>query len=457
MKKSSWLVALSVLLVISIFAGCSFNKPASSNASKLEVVKVWTNNGGTKDLVTKMVDDYNETTGKQKGIKIEYTVHGNDYKKIIDMAISSGQAPDMFNVQGSRISYVQKGNIMAIEDLPVSADFLKRYEGKLTPMDYFIDGKTYAVPFGVTTIGLLYNKELLKKAGYVDAQGAAKPPQTWKELSEYAKKLTNVEDRVYGIALPLKWGGYFDWDLIMPYSASYDGSIFDRPTAQYNYSIISPVFEWMLQIKKDQSYLPGAEGLDNDPARAQFAEGRVAMMFGASWDVGVLNDQFVAKQDWGVAPVPVLDASHKYKQTSTSQSFVEVSASAKSKDLTKIADVFEWFNSDEFLVKLYEEGKNIPYDSRIVDMAKKQTDKKGWKDFASMLDRSFSPLPNPSVAIEGESSSNVYMKIWAGKVTVEEGLNDLTKRYNAGLAQAIADGKVDLSKYAGPNADKTIK
>ncbi|UKI35906.1 MAG: hypothetical protein L6V93_17925 [Clostridiales bacterium] len=58
--------------------------------------------------------------------------------------------------------------------------------------------------------------------------------------------------------------------------------------------------EAIMQIKSDGSYYPGAEGIDNDPARARFAEGNIGMKIGYSWDVGVLNDQFPCKNATGV-------------------------------------------------------------------------------------------------------------------------------------------------------------
>jgi len=82
---------------------------------------------------------------------------------------------------------------------------------------------------------------------------------------------------------------------------------FDPKTGKFDYSVLKPVLETVMGIKEDGSFYPGAEGLDNDPARARFAEGNIGMKFAWSWDVGVFNDQFAAKCDWGVAPIPVED------------------------------------------------------------------------------------------------------------------------------------------------------
>ena len=47
-------------------------------------------------------------------------------------------------------------------------------------------GKTWGIPFQRSTIVLYYNKEMFKEAGLDPNQ----PPANWKEMLEYAQKLT---------------------------------------------------------------------------------------------------------------------------------------------------------------------------------------------------------------------------------------------------------------------------
>src|SRR4029077_4911493 len=57
------------------------------------------------------------------------------------------------------------------------------------------DRGIYAIPADVDDRALFYNKDLLKRGGYVDAAGEAKPPVTWEELEEMAVKLTERDSR----------------------------------------------------------------------------------------------------------------------------------------------------------------------------------------------------------------------------------------------------------------------
>ncbi|MDO8682369.1 MAG: extracellular solute-binding protein [Armatimonadota bacterium] len=54
-------------------------------------------------------------------------------------------------------------------------------------------GKVYGVPNSTDVRLLMYNKELFREAGLVDANGEIKPPRTWDELLDYAKKLTKYK------------------------------------------------------------------------------------------------------------------------------------------------------------------------------------------------------------------------------------------------------------------------
>lgn len=460
---------LSVLLMLSVFlgslSGCGGSQPdnAGSKAadSKTETqasgdgnktvteVNVWTGEGSSKNTVLDLVDQYNQTEGQEKGIKINYTVHGGDYKNTISMALEVNEAPDLFALNSLLIAKeaYAKDQIVAIEDIPGGADFLKGYEGYISPL-WKVKGKTLSVPFSATTCGLLYNKDMFKKYGIVDEKGEAKPPRTWKEVSDYAKKLTNPSEKTYGIALPLKWtAGYFLYEMSMPFRASQGKEFFDQTTGKFDFESFRPGLEWLLTIKKDNSYFPGPEGLDNDPARAQFAEGRVGMKLGVSWDVGVLNEQFPAKIDWGVAPVPVLDENNAYKQGYNTSPFVYISKSATGEKAEKIAEVFKWFNSDEVLAKLYEEGKYIPYKQEVMNLVKKEPAQKGWKEFAGMVANSERILITPDVKLEGDDYKHELMKVWVGSSSIDDAIKTLNDRYNQALQKGIDSGDIDIAEY----------
>ena len=118
--------------------------------------------------------------------------------------------------------------------------------------------------------------------------------------------------------------------------------------------------------------------------------------------------------------------------------------------------VYKWFNSKEVLQKLYEAGEHIPYDKSIIAETSIDDSKKGWKEFAELLEEQDVMPSRPRIKLEGDGEYIVYSKIWSGSFTVDEGLQDLTDRSNAALEKGIADGSIDESTVKVPDFKKNV-
>ena len=447
MKKITKRIAAAITLSVTctgMLAGCGSQK---TGADTVTTITVWTNSTHTKDIMQELVSDYNDTTGKEKGIRIDYVVQGSDYQKVIDVAVQTKELPDLYYPITRMADLVKQGAVTAIDDMPSGEEFIESYSG--TPLNNvnIFNGKTYTVPYNVTTIALLYNKDMFKANGIVDENGEAKAPSTWQEVAEDAKILTNPQAKEYGIALPLKWSGYFDWDLMRPFFSSTGSLGYDSENNRYAYTKLTPAFEFLKQIKEDGSYYIGAEGLDNDPARAQFAEGNIGMKLGASWDVGVLNDQFTAKIDWGVAPVPTIDGAPKYKQWMSTDVFLAIAGDIPDDKKEKVMEVYKWFHDESVIAKLYQSGKIIPVDENIIEKTMLDNPSKGWKEFCSLVKRSVAIPPMPPISIEGDNYVKVGMSIWLGDVEPQAAMEYLEKRANDALQKEVDKGNIDFDAY----------
>ncbi len=425
-------VALAATLVIGVCSGCSEKTGGDSDVT---TVTMWTADSHSKRVMEGLVNDFNQTVGKEQGIRFEYIIKENDLAKQVEVALSTGQAPDLFGVALDK--GVQNDYIAALDDLPGGKELIAKYDGRLSPNWHTYNGKTYRLPTTVTTMGLIYNKDMFKKAGIVDENGEAKPPETVDELVADAKKLTNEGSREYGIVLPMKWSAWFDYDVVRFVTSSVGYSGYNPVDGSFDYSGYKPLLEALMQIKADESYYPGAEGLDNDPARARFAEGNIGMKVGYSWDVGVLNDQFPAKCDWGVAPIPTYSKDVKYMQpTQPSWSPCINKKSAETKDAEKIMTVYKWLVSDEHAVDMYKAGVSIPYDYEIIKGIEPGDDaKKGWKEFGDLLAISTDLIQVPSVDTDGQSDikTNFINKVWTGEMSIDDAISEANKVYNEGL------------------------
>lgn len=160
----------------------------------------------------------------------------------------------------------------------------------------------YGVPGWNTALMLQYNVKLFEEAGL----DPAKPPRTWTELTEYAKKLTKPGGAQYGIALHgskqssavtrfVTWLFNNDVDVIRS-----DGSVdLDSPRA------IETLTYWTDLVLKHKVAPPGATDVDVQNGRSLFAQRKVAMFQNASMSAYlVANENPSIKSEIRVAPMP---------------------------------------------------------------------------------------------------------------------------------------------------------
>ncbi len=143
--------------------------------------------------------------------------------------------------------------------------------------------------------------------------------------------------------------------------------ITDALSGKYDFSVLKPIYDMYVGIKADSSLYPGAETLDNDAARALFAERNIGMKLAGSYDVGVFNSQFVAKCNWGVAPYPVANEGDRYKQYMGMGGYFALTSKAVEEfgEEDSFA-IYKFFHSDDMLKALYQKGMVLPYDYDIV-------------------------------------------------------------------------------------------
>lgn len=454
MKKFSKAVAVICLAAVALSSvGCSGKKTGNAN-SDLTTIEVWSSDTSGKVVYTNLVDKYNAGPGKEAGIKIDYKVKdGESYQQALDLAFKSDNAPDLFFAPAIA-TMVEKGYIMPFEDIPGMDELIEQRKPYTRDFYNTYNDKTYSLPISGGTMGLLYNKDMFKKAGIVDGDGNPIPPETWDEFRETAKKLTNKSEQEYGVVLPFKWSGWYDSDINAAGMASLGiRSGYDPVTGKFDFSGYEPILNTFLGIKEDESFLPGAETIDNDVARARFAEGGIGMKIGFSFDVGVLNDQFPAKIDWGVAPLPVIDKNHKYLQPNDLGSSFSVNKNTKI-DLDKIATALKFFYGDDMIIELYKNGISAPYDSKLTEGVELVNPKKNWEEFCELLKISIVVPVNVKNDVSNETliGDNFINKVWIGEMTPKEALDHETKIRNEGIEKYKSmHPEYDGTKYIIPD------
>lgn len=126
------------------------------------------------------------------------TVQFEDMVNDLARAIATNDAPDITYIDNPEVAlFASRGLLLDVKPYIDASDIVDEadiFPGPLSSVTY--EGGIYGIPRGANTIALYYNADMYRAAG-LDPDS---PPETWDELYEAAKALTNAENNVYGIA-----------------------------------------------------------------------------------------------------------------------------------------------------------------------------------------------------------------------------------------------------------------
>lgn len=420
--------AMAAVMAVGILGGCGSD--GGKKAGKVEV-KVITNERSTMDTMQRLVEDYNS---KSENIYISYECKDDSIGDYIKTSYTSKNPPDIhLNVIGELGE--EAGWYRPLPEELIAEcreDFI---ESCIPTPDK--NGNIYT--FGLSAGGaqkLLYNKDLFRECG-LDPE---KPPKTFDELREYAKIITEKGQGVkYGFAMPLKDDVFARYYIMIPGAPSglYNRDGFEPAENKFDFSIYSKMINYMREVISDGSVFPTPYTLDNDTARAQFSEGNVGMIFGAAWDVGVYNDQFPAKCDWGIAEYPVFDelkGGYPYGASSKSQ-WVMSSMSAHPEEQL---EVYRWLISEEVAKEQLKNNAITASTRKSLLNNIPEGNKKGAVEFAERVYPLFKiddpKTPEPNLKISGDNQYTAIKNILLDeKKDVDAELKALTDKYNTAL------------------------
>lgn len=466
MKKLLSMV-LILCMVLVVFVGCGdktdtpdqsvgsdSEQPANGSSGEVETVEYFSSVGAYKTLLEERVDEFNNTVGKEKGIFINLTSEIDNASTVLETAIKSGNSPDLYSAQAETMpNYSTSGWIKPLTDVPEIADLVAEWDDYDLPMVTSYKGEIYSLVLETLPIKLAYNKDLFKAAGIVDANGEADPPETWDEVLDAAKKITEAgKGEYYGLGFSFQWTSGIRRTIFKPYMASTKVGWFDNVNGEYNFENMRPALEFIQQMAEDKSYFPGIESIAIDPIRAQFSDGKVGMEFAPAYDIAVYNDQFPHVGDWGISEVPTIDPDTAGKGVAIIRGNLFWSSTVEEDRNWAVAEVFNWLHADEFYQHLYEECAIIPLKSELIEQAENVKEKTGWREMSSNLENyvGMPPFPDKLVNITGNDYHTVFSDMFFGNISIDEAIETCNERYKKALETAVSDGKVVLEDYKIP-------
>lgn len=433
-------------VAIAVASGCTENKVDNGEVE----IHVLARGGADKGVVQGLVDKFNkENEGR---IRIKYEEKDDSINEYLRVALQAGNAPDIIEgLNGAVLDMaIDAGWLRPLDEKTIETYKEKLVNGAIRKQK---NGNVYNVSQSSGgTFKLIWNKELFKECG-LDPERA---PQTWDEVIEYAKIITEKGNGIkYGFAIPFKIEGFARYYVMMPGSTSdlYNVDGYEPTTGKYDFSIYKPMLKVLTTMVEDGSVLPSPLTLDNDTARAQFAEGNVGMMFAARWDAGVFNNQFPCKYDWGIADFPTFDGEFIGSvpiAVASGQKYM----TANSKHPEEQLEVYNYFHSEEFARTIQEAGVYI---SSYKSLAKPELMDSSIKGYVELnIPEEGKPLhyidsvEQPDIVLEGDNYEKVMAAIVAGQISIDEGINDLNERYNKSIDEWIKKGN-DINKLIIPD------
>lgn len=194
MFKSKKIFAGLAALALTL-TGCTSateQKPAADGELSGEIT-FWSSytQGPRAEYMQEMADRFTKKHPKVK-IKIELFSWGEFYTKWTT-GLSTGNVPDISSALPNHVTeMIDADAITPLDDVINDIGKDRFYEAALA--EGAKDGKHYSVPLYTHAQLMWYRKDLLEKAGL-------KIPQTWEELSQAARKLT--DGNVYGLSVPM--------------------------------------------------------------------------------------------------------------------------------------------------------------------------------------------------------------------------------------------------------------
>ncbi|MDX6513707.1 MAG: multiple sugar transport system substrate-binding protein [Gaiellaceae bacterium] len=432
------LAVVAVIIATTVSATAKSTRDAGTQAArKTASLTVWV--GWSARELREFKGVVAEYDAKHPEVQIKVVGSINDTK--ITNAIRSGNGPDVVSSFTSANVGVYCGTGAWIDLAP----FLKKDKVDLTQFPkttlYYTQykGKRCALPLLADSYGLYYNKAMFQKAGL------KRPPKTFTELTQYAKKLT------------VRSGGKLKVAGFDPYWGFYSGNFADMtnyaPLFGASYldgkgkAVLSKRFAWskLLRWQKKLVDFYGYDKLtrfnaglgDEFSASHAFETGKVAMLMDGEWRVAFLAAEH-PELKYGTAPMPVDDAHPElYGAGSVNGTIIGIPKGGKNVDAAWA--LVKYLTTDDHALARFSNGiRNVP----STRSSAKSPELKPDKNFATFV-RIFNNPHSATAPITAAGNANLTLvgrfsvKYQAGKIkNLHDGLKALDRQIDAQNAQA---------------------
>ncbi len=308
-KIKKLLASFAVLFGLSSMVACSQDQKEEGKKEESNIVKTIENpveiefwhamSGPNETAVNHLVEEFNATVGKEKGITVKPVYQGSypDLKSKITAAIRAKSAPAIAQAYPDWVAeYLQSGAVVELDDYIFDKevgienfdDIAKAYRDENSQYE---GGKFYSLPFNKSTEVLYYNKTFFE-------ENNLEVPTTWEELEEVSKKITELTGNP---AFGFDSAENAFLTLVKQFGGEYTNT---KGEVLFGESDAAVEMLEMIQKNTDAGYwrLPGEDKSMSGP----FTSGLVQMFVGStSGAAHVINGLKETNAfEWSAAPIP---------------------------------------------------------------------------------------------------------------------------------------------------------
>jgi ABC-type glycerol-3-phosphate transport system substrate-binding protein len=373
---------------------------------------------------------------RKTGIKVEPVALDYDTMQQKIFAAAAGKnIADILFVDDSWIpGFLKEDMLEPVADAKAKA-WLNAVSPEIRTLSDFGKGRMWGyVQYGIDVYGLTWNKDQFKEVG-LDPE---KPPKTWAEFREYAKKLTkrDAQGNITRVGYAIRHVGQPHGVVHKHFWAIYGAgaALIDNPLALRGgkYMVNTPGGKAALQLVLDMLDVDKSTSLNFPDPRAAFLKGIASMQISETVSIRARQPKEAPDLKWGMALPPVPKAGDR-PATNLGGWLYVVPRLAKNK--AEAWRAIEWINSPE---KDYELCKKYGASPRYKVNWEKEPFKSDPYDQALKTLYPYGKKLPINLGFNGimEATGNAIQKVWHHEASVDAALAEAERLANKAIADA---------------------